>query len=121
MYLRWAHLERGPHLVAYVRRVIVNKHTSIWRRAWKRRERSTGDLPESGVYDPGPGALSTHLAQLPARQRAVVALRFVDDLSVADVAAILQCSEGTVKSQSSRGLAKLRTTLSAADLEVGAR
>jgi RNA polymerase sigma factor (sigma-70 family) len=55
-------------------------------------------------------ALMSALADLPLRQRACVVLRYFDDLSIADTAAVLGCSEGTVKSQTSRALASLRRT-----------
>lgn len=83
------------------------------RRKW-RGEIPTEQLPErvrvteSGDAD---GELAWALAHLPIRQRQVVVLRYADDLSVEEVARILRCSPGTVKSQASRGLATLRATL----------
>lgn len=94
---------------AYVRRVLVTTYTSWWRRRW-RRELPSGDLPEAPAYDDaGRGdELWQAVGRLPARQRAVIVLRFYEDLPVAEVAAILGCQEGTVKSQTAKALAKLR-------------
>lgn len=99
-------------LDAYVRRIVVNENNSLWRRAWKRREHSTDDLPEPAVldeYDDGLGAaLWEHVQTLPPRQRSVVVLRYYEQLSEAEIAEVLGISVGTVKSQASRALATLR-------------
>ncbi len=109
VYLAWPRIRRTS-VEAYVRRTVVNTAISQARRP--RREFPSADLPDQGVLDavPEPGVLDT-LAVLPPAQRAVVALRFLDDLAVAEVAAILGISEGAVKSQTSRGLAALRRAL----------
>ncbi|MCU1601629.1 MAG: polymerase, sigma-24 subunit, subfamily protein [Frankiales bacterium] len=100
---------------AYLRTVIVNTHASRWQRKW-RGEVATEVLPESG-HDPYPVSddrdqLRRALLTLTKGERAVVVLRHVEDLPEAEVARVLGCSPGTVKSQSSRGLAKLRAALS---------
>ena len=100
---------------AYARKVLANTATSWWRRRWH-GERPTESLPEReqhGYDELAPrlsdrAALSTALRALPARQRAAVVLRFADDLSEQQVANALNCSVGTVKSLTSRGLARLR-------------
>jgi RNA polymerase sigma-70 factor (sigma-E family) len=113
LYLSWDRVQRREHLDGYVRRILVNEHNSLWRRAWKRREITTDELPERvGVPDrPDHGersALWEFVQTLPRKQRAVVILRYYEDLSEAEVAATLGISVGTVKSQSSRALAALR-------------
>jgi RNA polymerase sigma-70 factor (sigma-E family) len=106
--LAWSRVERKDDPEAYVRRAIVNRHISMWRRT--RRERLVAETPE-GRYDDQGGPdeqLWAALATLPPRQRAVLVLRFYEDLSEADTAATLGCSVGTVKSQSHKALARLR-------------
>ncbi|WP_377270991.1 SigE family RNA polymerase sigma factor [Peterkaempfera sp. SMS 1(5)a] len=100
---------------AYARRIVANLAVSSRRRRWW-GERATADLPEppqSGAPDAGSGVgdrdlLRRALRQLPAKQRVIVVLRYVEDMSERQVADLLGCSTGTVKSQASRGLARLR-------------
>lgn len=113
-YLRWDRIvDEDPE--GYVRRTMVNAHIDWWRRKpW--REESTAELPEVVVADAAPGtdirsALLAALAGLSRRQRAVMVLRYYEDLSEAEIARTLGCSPGTVKSASSRAVAKLRETL----------
>jgi RNA polymerase sigma-70 factor (sigma-E family) len=113
-YQRWARVDRATPQ-AYVRSAMVNTHTSWWRRG--RRE---GSLPPgfdvasaaSAVRDYDDRDLALRALQtLPSRQRAVLVLRYYEDLSEADIAATLGCSTGTVKSQASRALRTLRSRL----------
>jgi RNA polymerase sigma-70 factor (sigma-E family) len=92
----------------YVRRILVNEFSSGWRRKW-RGERPTADLPDthSPPTEPHPD-LWHAVANLPRRQRAVIVLRFFDDLTEAETARALGVSVGTVKSQTAKALAKLR-------------
>jgi RNA polymerase sigma-70 factor (sigma-E family) len=117
---RWGSIRRTDDPDVYVRRVLVTTYATWWRRKW-RGEVPTEELPETGVGRPAgsgdPGddvvlaeTLRVALATLPRRQRAVVVLRYVEDLSEADTAVVLGCSVGTVKSQASKALAKLRTS-----------
>jgi RNA polymerase sigma factor (sigma-70 family) len=97
----------------------VHTHASWWRRRW-RGELPHGELPDrAAVSDPFAAvdledALAAAIRSLPVRQRAVVVLRYFEDLSVAETAAVLRCSEGTVKSQASKALHSLRSRLPAA-------
>jgi RNA polymerase sigma-70 factor (sigma-E family) len=110
-YPRWDRIVRDDP-EAYVRRVIVNTWSSWWRRKW-RGETPTAELPEREGRDPYAEAdrrddVRHALARLPQKQRAVVVLRFHEDMSEAQVAELLGVSVGTVKSQASKALAKLR-------------
>jgi RNA polymerase sigma-70 factor (sigma-E family) len=100
---------------AYVRRVMVNQRTSMWRRTGS-REVLTDVPPERATPDGAAGRadrdeLLTALNRLPVRMRAVLVLRYWEDLSEEDTARLLGCSAGTVKSQASRGLNRLRDVL----------
>lgn len=104
---------RGP-VDDYARRFLLRCRLDEQRRPWRRRERRDGVVPErpsftleTGISDP----LLRALAEVPAKQRAAVVLRYCADLPVAEVAAVLRCSEGTVRSQASRGLETLRGVL----------
>jgi RNA polymerase sigma-70 factor (sigma-E family) len=118
-YRRWRHLRHEePH--AYVRRAIVNAHTSLWRRHRRETPLPDGfDLPAAAAdgaarYDDVDQVLRA-LRALPPRQRAVIVLRYYDDLSEAEIARTLGCSPGTVKSQASRALRTLRRELELTD------
>lgn len=106
-WLAWPRIQGDPE--AFTRKVLVNTYATWWRRRWK-GERPTGDLPETAyVEDPSAGHdLWTALGHLSRGQRAVIVLRFFEDLSEAETARLLNCSVGTVKSQTSRALARLR-------------
>ncbi|HEX6247474.1 MAG TPA: SigE family RNA polymerase sigma factor [Nocardioidaceae bacterium] len=113
LYLSWDKVQKRELVDGYVRRIMVNENNSLWRRAWKRKEVTTDEVPDrTGVqdrHDDGErSALWDFVQTLPRKQRAVVVLRFYEDLSEAEVADILGISVGTVKSQSSRALAALR-------------
>ncbi len=107
----WRHWSRIESPDAYLRRTMVHTYTSWWRRRWN-GELATADPPERYVAPDTEAVdertdLRAALARLPRRQRAVVVLRFYEDLSVAEVARELGCTEGTVKSQTSKALARL--------------
>jgi RNA polymerase sigma-70 factor (sigma-E family) len=95
---------------AYVRRIVVNTYSTWWRRRWN-CESPVGELPEVEHHDrDGSSAddMRSALARLPKRQRAVIVLRYYEDLTEAETARVMACSIGTVKSQTSKALAKLR-------------
>lgn len=102
---------------AYLRRVMMTTYISWWRRRWT-AEYPTETLPETSAHGADPPTeaadrrhdLLTALALLPRGQRAVVVLRYFHDLTEAQTAETLGCSVGTVKSQTSRALATLRTS-----------
>lgn len=110
---RWESIREGAAADAYVRRTITRQYVS-WQRRPTRREVVSARLPEPPTSTPD--LTDPREAQevwglvlaLPARQRAAVALRFYEQLSVAETAEVLGCSTGTVKSNTSRGLAALR-------------
>ena len=111
---RWDCLRERAATDAYVRRTITRQYVSWQRQPWRRDEVASDDLPET-VADVGPrppvdpsGRLWDLVAALPPQQRAAVALRYYEQLSVAETAAVLGCSTGTVKSNTSRGIEALR-------------
>lgn len=111
-YARWNAVRELDHPRAWVVRVALNVVTSWWRRL--RRERA--DPPDRSARPderPIDGELVRLVWELPLRQRQVVALRVLADLSVSDTAEILGVAEGTVKAQLHRALRKLRATLEA--------
>lgn len=108
----WARIGDPGGFEAYVRRTMYTTYVSWWRRRWN-GERPTERLPETAA--PGPDLatrrdLLAALAELPRGQRAVVVLRWFEDLSERETAAVLGCSVGTVKSQASRAMAALRSS-----------
>lgn len=115
-YQRWSRLENP---LAYARRVAVNATRDEWRRAQRAtraHEHATTLARLEGISDIETSvlqrdALMSALAELPHRQRAVIALRYLTDLSEAETAAVLEISVGTVKSQTFDALARLRQTL----------
>jgi RNA polymerase sigma-70 factor (sigma-E family) len=120
---RWPRVRAMDQPLAYARRVLVNLALDdARRRSRRRRELEAGErVPLDARADPGAAAafaalderseLMRVLASLPPRQRAVIVLRYFEDLSEAQTAETLGCSVGTVKSTASHGLARLRETL----------
>ncbi|MEO3775515.1 SigE family RNA polymerase sigma factor [Micromonospora sp. B11E3] len=109
------HWRRVDEPLAYVRRAMVNERTSVWRRIGL-RERLTAAVPDGPGPDTTDGVavrdeLLAALDRLPVRMRTVLVLRYWEDLPEAEVAAVMGCSVGTVKSQAARGLTRLREVL----------
>lgn len=115
LYLAWDRLSDHDQVDAYARQIMLNEHRSTWRRPWRRREISSESPPEVGVpaheYDDSAVAVWTIVKALPPRQRAVIVLRYYEQLTEPETAAVLGISLGTVKSQAHRAIATLRTTL----------
>ena len=115
----WPAVRREGTAEAYVRKIMVNLNTDWWRRLGS-RERRVESVPDHGQETDAYAAFELReelwaaLQQLPTRMRAALVLRFFEDLSEAETAAVLGCSVGTVKSQCSRGLARLRLSLRSA-------
>ncbi|MFI7435283.1 SigE family RNA polymerase sigma factor [Micromonospora haikouensis] len=111
-YTRWPQIRGDAE--PYVRRILYHDQVSGWRRRARRPEVPLDALPEvPAERDTGHDAdlrmlLRDALLTLPPRQRAVLTLRYLEDLSVEQTAALLGCRTGTVASQASRALAKLR-------------
>ncbi|GAA4904638.1 RNA polymerase sigma-70 factor (sigma-E family) [Stackebrandtia albiflava] len=118
-YLAWRRIGHIDSVEAYARRVLYNANASWWRR------RSSGERPIDVIPEPRTAQADggddvaqrdlmwRYLMALPRRQRAVLVLRFYEDLSEAESARILGVSTGTIKSQTSRALANLRARLAA--------
>jgi len=116
-YAAWPRIRDKGAVEAYVRRTMVTTHTSWWRRHW-RGETPTENPPDDESTDPTRehderDRIWRHLGRLSERQRAVVVLRFYEDLGEAETAALLGCSRGAVKSHTNRALARLREALAA--------
>ena len=125
LYQAWPRLDvASAPPAAYLRKILVNTRRSWWRSRW-RQESPVAALPEAA--DPAPGGgdpadryavgalVRGALAALPRQQRAVLVLRYLEDLPEAEVAALLGCSAGTVKTHAHRGLRALRAALADQD------
>lgn len=111
-WFRWHQVRDTDAAEAYVRTVMTRTFATWWRRRW-RGEVPTAVLPDGPGVDPYDDVVRRHslraaLLELPPRQRAIVVLRFYEDMSEARVAEVLGCSVGTVKSTVSRTLVRLR-------------
>jgi RNA polymerase sigma-70 factor (sigma-E family) len=114
LYARWPRISRTENVDAYVHSMMVRAFLDEKRRGWW-KVRLFGSPPDRAgeVHDEAENRIAVRaaLTQVPPRQQAVLVLRFLCDLPVSDVARILGCSAGTVKSQTSHGLAALRKIL----------
>jgi RNA polymerase sigma-70 factor (sigma-E family) len=120
----WRRVRDREALDGFVRTCLVRAYLADVRRVWRRRERTVAeppDLVQQTQIDTPEGAVgrttfAAALRQLPPRQRAVLVCRYYHDLDVAATAQTLGCSQGTVKSQAARGLAKLRELIDEDDM-----
>jgi RNA polymerase sigma-70 factor (sigma-E family) len=121
----WGRIHTSPE--AYVRQVMYRELVSGRRRRAGHRETTMGDLPDQAAAVAGPSTetrltLQQALRALPAGKRAVLVLRYLEDLPETQVAAILGCSVGTVRSQTHKAITQLRAALASVGLtstEVG--
>jgi RNA polymerase sigma-70 factor (sigma-E family) len=126
-YAAWWRVSRADDPDAYVRRILINTSNRRFRRRRViENPQQLAELPDAGVADPAEtvgdrAALLAAVRELAPRQRAIVVLRYWEDLSDAQVAAVLGCTAGTVRSQASRALAKLRTSAALVDGTPGDR
>jgi RNA polymerase sigma-70 factor (sigma-E family) len=108
---RWQRIDEPE---AYVRQILYRQQVSRWRLKWRRRELTVAEPPENAGAADGVAGVELRLvmrgalARLTARQRSVLVLRYFEDLPEAEVARILGCSVGTVRSTTHRSLARLR-------------
>ncbi|GAA2597006.1 SigE family RNA polymerase sigma factor [Winogradskya consettensis] len=120
LYVSWSAFRRADNPEGYVRRVLVNALVDERKRIWRRFERSVPEPPDQAgggpaeLLDP---ELATALRQLPPKMRAAIVFRFFHELDVAQTAAALGVSPGTVKSQTARALDKLRAILTTTTLQ----
>ncbi|HET7014363.1 MAG TPA: SigE family RNA polymerase sigma factor [Streptosporangiaceae bacterium] len=110
----WGRIHSAPE--GYVRRILYREQINRWRRNARRRETAMAQIPELATQDPTAGAdtrvaLRGALLALPPGKRAVLVLRYLEDLPEAQVAEILGCSVGTVRSQTHKAIAQLRSVL----------
>lgn len=119
LYVRWDHLGDHAKVDAYVRRSVMTTVVDRRRRTWFRHEQTSRPRSDEEVAaDLAAAAVDrltilAALAQVAPRQRAALVLRYWEDLTVEQVAQLLDCSVGTVKSQTARGLRRLRRLLDA--------
>ena len=118
LYQAWPRVQDKNATDAYARKVLLRCWLNERRRPWRHRESRDGVIPDQAAPESDPTGAVHHkevlrnaLRTLPPKQRAAVVLRYWSQHSVTETAAILRCSEGTVKSQSARGLANLRAAL----------
>lgn len=114
VYLRWAKIRTVSNIDGYVHRILVRRYIDETRRGWARvllawRETGTAAPAEPSVEDSH--VVQAALAKISRGQRAVLVLRYFCDMPVQEVATVLGCSAGTVKSQTARGLAAMRDVL----------
>jgi len=120
-YSHWRKVQEAENPSAYVRRILINESRRSWRRNRNVTAHPDVNLADIAVDDMSDGVVNRAellqaLQSLSARQRATVVLRFLEGLSERETAAALGCTEGTVKSQTSRALIKLKSVLNRGDI-----
>jgi RNA polymerase sigma-70 factor (sigma-E family) len=120
-YSHWRKVQEAENPAAYVRRILINESRRSWRRNRNAAPRTDVHLADTPVADMSDGVanraeLLQALRSLSAGQRATVVLRYLEGLSERETAAALGCSEGTVKSQTSRALIKLKSVLNRGEI-----
>ena len=120
VYVSWRRVERAETPDAYVRRIMINQASTLWR-AEKRRRQTRERVQEipTEVTEPGRDLAERDemwelIQDLPPRQRAIVVLRYYEDLTELEIAEALEIAPGTVKSQANAAIAKLRTSVTSA-------
>jgi RNA polymerase sigma-70 factor (sigma-E family) len=112
LYVAWPRVRRDGSVDAYARKVLVRASIDDSRRAFRRRETVVDAVPDTAIAGAGSDLdVRGALALLPVGQRTVVVLRYWEDLSVTETARLIGRTEGTVKSQTAKGLAALRELL----------
>ncbi|WP_433055015.1 SigE family RNA polymerase sigma factor [Dactylosporangium sp. CS-033363] len=114
LYRHWRKATAAESIDAYVRAMLIHAYLAESRRPWARRVRTAAEVPVPAMIPPGIEDrldVRAALARLTRGQRAVLVLRYWEDLDVAQTAAALGCSTGTVKSQTSYAIAALRRLL----------
>lgn len=129
LYVAWPRIERAGGLASYARSAVVSVAIDMARKRNRRPEAALEDHHDPGLDDGSSaraerGMVVAALRMVPPRQRACIVLRYFEDMTVAETAAALRCSEGNVKSQTAHGIATLRRELVAqgmsAELKLGA-
>jgi RNA polymerase sigma-70 factor (sigma-E family) len=120
LYVAWPRVDRREGVMAYARKTLVRLLIDDSRRPWRREIAQAEPRDPTALMGDASGEVNDRMLVVRAlqlvsgRRRACLVLRYFSDLSVADTARLLGCTEGTVKSQTSRGLVELRTALQGA-------
>ena len=124
LYVHWRRASKADNLDGYVRTILVREYLSNQRSAWASRVDLSGGFVADIAAPDGDVtsrlAIRTALADVAPRQRAALVLRYYCDLSIEETAEVLNCSPGTVKSQTARGLESLRRALASRQITVEA-
>jgi RNA polymerase sigma-70 factor (sigma-E family) len=122
-FRHWKRVQRADNPDAYVRRILVNETNQHWRRHRRIDLRAVAAESDPAIPDAAEeivrhAELLQALLTLPVRQRATIVLRYLEGRTERETAAVLQCSPGTVKSQTFRALNSLKTTLNRQEIRL---